>query len=752
MNKNFTPLVLVAGLAGTAIAQTPTTTKGVASLAKQNSGSAEFEASAPAAVEVMGGYECDTLQLGAKLFANRDFVLKEAPGPLEGQPFVRGLLENSRFRCTQAGMVTLLVPDPGKNLWNGLALIVEARGFVRADGGKTFQLCGEAGVAPVRIYQKKLVAGEDYQLGKFTLLVGPKQVTQWQLPPTTAWIENDGELLYNGIRLPKEWPPRSVDPKSREPMPVPYLAHPPQVIPIDVGRQLFVDDFLIEATDLKRTFYKAQKYAGNPVLKPETELEINAPGNAAAVPKSGGVWWDPAENIFKMWYEAGWIGTIAYATSRDGIHWERPSLGLQPGTNRVLDPAIKPDSWTVFPDYSGKDPTARWKMQLQRPGMDQPSLSMVSADGIHWSQPVKTGVTGDRTTMFYNPFRKKWVYSLRSAFRGRSRHYWECADFLAGAKWDDFRSANNEKTPVFWAGADNLDSRDPEIGRPPQLYNLDAVAYESLMLGIYEMHLGPENDVCEKAGVPKITELNLAYSRDGFHWSRPDRTAFIPASRRDVWDRGYVQSVGGVCLVRGDRLWFYYSGFQGDATKTNKDWLKTGYYDRGSTGVAFLRRDGFVSLDAGEKTGTLTTRPLTFNGTQLFVNADCPQGELRVEILDQAGNPIALFTTENCEPVSADKTKQIVRWKNGGDLSRLSGQPVRFRFHLTHGKLYAFWVSPDASGVSRGYVAAGGPEFNGYADVAPSPSKPMSVSVDAPAITVPVDTTGHEAHVAPRKP
>ena len=52
-----------------------------------------------------------------------------------------------------------------------------------------------------------------------------------------------GELLYNGIRLPEEWPPRLRI--SREPMPVPYLDKRPAVVPIDVGRQLFVDDFLV---------------------------------------------------------------------------------------------------------------------------------------------------------------------------------------------------------------------------------------------------------------------------------------------------------------------------------------------------------------------------------------------------------------------------------------------------------------------------------------------------------------------------
>jgi hypothetical protein len=66
------------------------------------------------------------------------------------------------------------------------------------------------------------------------------------------------EKLYNGIELPDQWPPRFLDPASAEPMEVPYLQKPPKVIPIDVGRQLFVDDFLIEKTTLKRSFHQAR--------------------------------------------------------------------------------------------------------------------------------------------------------------------------------------------------------------------------------------------------------------------------------------------------------------------------------------------------------------------------------------------------------------------------------------------------------------------------------------------------------------
>jgi hypothetical protein len=45
---------------------------------------------------------------------------------------------------------------------------------------------------------------------------------------------------------------------------------------------------------------------------------------------------------------------------------------------------------------------------------------------------------------------------------------------------------------------------------------------------------------------------------------------------------------------------------------------------------------------------------------------------------------------------------------------------VRFKFVLDRAHLYAFWVSPGARGESRGYVAAGGPEFSGPIDGDPA--------------------------------
>ena len=101
-------------------------------------------------------------------------------------------------------------------------------------------------------------------------------------------------------------------------------------------------------------------------------------------------------------------------------------------------------------------------------------------------------------------------------------------------------------------------------------------------------------------------------------------------------------------------------------------------------------------MDADASGGELTTRPVTFKGTHLFVNA-AAKGELRAEILDDKGAVIAPFSAQNCVPVTADKTLQAVHWKGADDLSALRGRPVHFRFVLKDASLYAFWVSPETA-------------------------------------------------------
>jgi hypothetical protein len=279
---------------------------------------------------------------------------------------------------------------------------------------------------------------------------------------------------------------------------------------------------------------------------------------------------------------------------------------------------------------------------------------------------------------------------------------------------NETETAYVEGKSVFWAHADDLDPRhtDPDYSHnAPQLYNLDAFPYESLMIGYFSIWQGPENHFCGELDLQKRNDVLLGFSRDGFHWDRPSRGRFFTSSW-DVnnWRYGNVQSVAGGCLVVGDKLYFYFSG-RAKPSKESKDWDADA-----ATGLATLRRDGFASMDATEKSENLTTRPVIFSGKYLFVNVDCPQGELKCEVLDEKGGIISPYSLNNCIPVSSNKTLVQLRWKNIGDLSDLSGKPVRIRFHLRKGSLYAFWVSHDESGASNGYVGAGGPGFTGSKD------------------------------------
>lgn len=519
------------------------------------------------------------------------------------------------------------------------------------------------------------------------------------------------ELLYNNIELPDAWPPRDMDPDDFQPMRVPYLSKPPKVINIDVGRQLFVDDFLIETSEMAPAYHHPVKYTCNPVFFPETAHERGFRDlTPCTIPKCGGVWFDPADRLFKMWYSASFIGCMAYAVSTDGIHWERPELDVVPGTNLVMSEDFHPDSGTVWLDAETADESQRFKFFVREPGGNFPGKMFTSPDGIHWSAPRETGVMGDRSTVFYNPFRRKWVQSIRDYLPGRRqrcRRYMESEDFLQSGVW-------RPGEPPYWTGADIMDRA---LYSDPQLYNLDAVAYESIMLGMFQILQGPPNRVGIKKTEPKLTELTAGYSRDGFHFLRPDRTSFIGARRTpDSWEFGYVESTAGIALVVGDELWFYYSAYAGDSAYTGEEW-RNGMYANGAVGLAKLRRDGMASRRAAEPQANLRTRSAIFTrGVGLFVNANTSGSLLTAACLDEAGQPIPGFSREECLGFRGNSTCAEIRWKNA-EFAALANRPFKLNFAMPRGDFYAFWVGKDAKGASGGYVAAGGPAYASSRDI-----------------------------------
>ena len=132
-----------------------------------------------------------------------------------------------------------------------------------------------------------------------------------------------------------------------------------------------------------------------------------------------------------------------------------------------------------------------------------------------------------------------------------------------------------------------------------------------------------------------------------------------------------------------DELWFYYSGRS--TTHGEKPNI-------GTIGLGTLRVDGFVSVDADEAGGVLTTKPLRLNNNNLYVNADASTGGIRAEIVDEFGRAISPFSLTNCEAIASDSIRHPLRWRGTSSLASLGDREVQLRFHIRNAKLYAFWT------------------------------------------------------------
>jgi hypothetical protein len=186
-----------------------------------------------------------------------------------------------------------------------------------------------------------------------------------------------------------------------------------------------------------------------------------------------------------------------------------------------------------------------------------------------------SGPIQDRSTVYKDLLRERWVYSIKAsgshAAQGRTRRYWQSAKgggILDGAHWTSWAnhsSLGSATTPVQWMGSDlndqPLESCSTDGITHPELYNFDAVAYESVLIGLPTILTGKR---CTPAGPygrgGEQDAVYLSFSRDGFNFQRaPDRRrAFLPmAEIPGSWNSQNVQSVGGGFLVVGDQLRFF---------------------------------------------------------------------------------------------------------------------------------------------------------------------------------------------------
>ena len=109
---------------------------------------------------------------------------------------------------------------------------------------------------------------------------------------------------------------------------------------------------------------------------------------------------------------------------------------------------------------------------------------------------------------------------------------------------------------------------------------------------------------------------------------------------------------------------------------------------------ASIRRDGFVSADAGYGGGAFTTPAFTFDGRRLHVNVDgSAAGWMKVEVRGADGAPLPGYGLADADAVMGNGLNKPVTWKGKPDLPISPGTAVRLHVVMRDMKLFAFEIA-----------------------------------------------------------
>ena len=481
---------------------------------------------------------------------------------------------------------------------------------------------------------------------------------------------------------------------------------------IDVGawRQLFVDDDLIAGTHaMRRVLHQPTKHPANPLIVPDRRWE------GTDIYLYGTVMRDRNTGQYRMWYQSWRPALMNYAVSDDGIHWEKPALGLgMPGEN-VIERA---ELYAVIHTPDDPDPNRQYKrLQYLGPG-SYCWGAFFSPDGFRWTglpdkghqsgfKPVLQGaeccsVVFDEQSGRFVAFPKLYEFVPNAfqekPFERRSTAVAFSDDFV---KWTEPKmilvpdARDDELASERVIEARNvLRVDDGKAWHHAHFYVMSGFPYQGIYLGLLSVL-----DVSGGGGTKKFTaggedgpvQVELVSSRDLVSWHRvADRALFIPRGPDDAFDASTIYTSNRPVIL-DDEIRIYYGGIKHSHGSALYSGAKKEDIDTGSgIGLATLRLDGWVSMDAGREPGTLTTKLLRLQGNRVVINAVAPLGSVRVEMLDRNGKTIPGFAAGDCDPFTGDALRHVMTWSGAGDVSALAGQCVRLRFHLQSAALYSF--------------------------------------------------------------
>jgi len=402
-----------------------------------------------------------------------------------------------------------------------------------------------------------------------------------------------------------------------------------------------------------------------------------------------------------------------YAESRDGIHWQKPELGLHDfrgskanniviASGRQGPLSLDAGHPAVFKDDNPSAPDdARYKaFVISSNSAARGLLALKSPDGLHWTpmsdKPVITQGAFDSQNLAF------W-----DAVRGEYRAYWRY--FTAGVVDEKNWKPSGHRAIRTATSQDFLTWTTPQdltyVDSPSeQLYTNQVKPYfraPHLLIGFparyvergwsdsmralpEEQHRQWRSRGSGRYGTA-ITEGLLMASRDGVQFKRWNEAFLRPGiERAGTWNYGQQYIAWHAVETQSD--------LEGAPSELSL-YATESYWTGNSSALRryTLRLDGFVSASAPMSGGEVITQPLTFSGTALRLNfATSAAGHLRVEIQNEQGQPLPGYALDDCPEVFGDAIDRPVTWKQHQDVAQLVGQRVRLRFVLADADVYAF--------------------------------------------------------------
>lgn len=456
--------------------------------------------------------------------------------------------------------------------------------------------------------------------------------------------------------------------------------------PIQVGnkRQLFIDEYIIEnKTNLELFLHSPQKKGT--VITFDKDWE-GAFASYMTVLK---------DSIYRLYYrgydKCNRRNTTCYAESVDGIHWEKPDLGLYEVcdtlSNNVIMTGNEPfeHNFSPFIDTNPNVP-ADQKYKAIAGRRETGLVGFVSADGIVWEKfqkaPIITQkgheadfeIFDSQNVAFWSETEQKYICYFRTWKKHGSRNIRTV-------------SRTSSKDFINWSEPEEMEYEDVNIEhiyvnqthpyfRAPQIY-ISTAARIVHSCNAITPEQASEIKVNERYA-KDCTDIILMSSRGGNSYDRTFPEAFIkPEIGYNNWTSRTNFPVLNVVQTSDHEMSLYVQKNYGQPSAHLNRYT--------------LRLDGFASVRAKYQPGEFITKPFIFEGEALFINyATSAAGYIKVELLDTNQKPIKGFSINESKKIIGNEIERLVEWDNNIELESLQGKTVRLRFFMREADLYSF--------------------------------------------------------------